>query len=106
MIYKEFNKLYLLYYNHYQILLHEKYHKLLKMLNLIHSSILFCVFFLTYVSTFQVTFRKNVTLEKDTYFYLNHSFAKDLPITEVDYVDSVQTSYQIALVRAVFYIYL
>jgi len=51
------------------------------------------------VQSFQVTFRKNITLAPGEYYYINHTYDKEFENGITDYIDQVSTSYSIALVN-------
>jgi len=48
-------------------------------------------------SCFDINFRKNITIAPDSYYYLNHSYIKDLTQDTIDYIESIQTDYLISL---------
>ena len=55
---------------------------------------------LTY--SFQVTFRKNITLDPNDFFVVTHDYIKDLTYTTNDYIDNVKTQYTVTLVNFFF----
>jgi len=60
----------------------------------------FCLVFaicITTIDSFQVTFRKNITLAPGEYYYINHTYDKEFEKGIIDYIDQISTNYRISL---------
>ena len=70
------------------------------MLKFISIAFLLFLSFVSQCQSYQVTFRKNITLPPGEFFFLNHTYTKESQGTTIDYISSVTTSYNITLVKS------
>ena len=73
----------------------------MEMFKLIFVLVLF-QYFSYHTQAFEINFRKNITLAQNDYYYLNHSYVKDLSRDTIDYIQSIKTDYLITLVMPSF----